>query len=107
MTYDRTEFDRIITASYHSNGDGTWSGEPCKVCGSQSFDLDPTPSCIPCSLVLQEVRDKAEAFAQAMDAVGELVQVARGPAKEELHLLSLLWLVTLQRWSLATRTADG
>lgn len=100
-------FEEIIATSYHSNGDGTWSGEPCKACGSDKFDLDPTPSCIPCSLVLQDVRDKAEAFAAAMDAVGELVRVARGPAKEELHTLSLLWLVTLHRWALATRPADG
>lgn len=34
--------------TYTPNGDGTYSGGPCKKCGSTAVLLDPTPACLKC-----------------------------------------------------------
>lgn len=88
----------------YPTGDGDYTAViPCSTCGSLSLLLfDDRVECSVCFKFLADIEVKAEAFAQAMDAIGELVRVAEGSAKAELHTLALLWQVTVARWVLAT-----
>lgn len=97
-------FEEIISGSFTP----TTYAAGCPECGCTAMVLaGETPECLACFMMKEDIEVKAEQFSQAMDAIGELVRVAEGSAKAELHTLALLWQVTVARWVAATGPARG